>query len=171
MSVIETGRENNIILGLFRHFSKFDNHVKTPSECNRSICVPSSMTASMCINETAARMRLQIYAFARLTQYPVRESLCAQCSFKKSRSKGTAVYRSIHWSPNPSDVLLPALRNRDLPVALTRCSGMPVRLFGVGRRISCVLIESSRNAAVSPDGTSRTGNSSDKVRCSRSVVT
>jgi hypothetical protein len=81
------------------------------------------------------------------------------------------VYRSVHWSPIPSDVLLSALGNHDLPLALTRCSGMPVRLFGVDRGISCVLIETSRNAALSPDGTSRTGNSSDEVRCSRSVVT
>jgi hypothetical protein len=36
---IRAVRDRIYLLGLFRHFSKFDNHVKTPFECDLSVCL------------------------------------------------------------------------------------------------------------------------------------
>src|SRR5258708_20021125 len=36
------------VLGLFRHFSKFDNHEKSPSECDSPICLLSAVASSTC---------------------------------------------------------------------------------------------------------------------------
>jgi hypothetical protein len=41
------------VFGLFRHFSKFDNHGKSPSECDSPICLLSAVALPTCAESLA----------------------------------------------------------------------------------------------------------------------
>jgi hypothetical protein len=41
------------VFGLFRHFSKFDNHEKSPSECDSLICLLSAVAPPTCAESSA----------------------------------------------------------------------------------------------------------------------
>src|ERR1700733_952257 len=92
-----------------------------------------------------SRKRPQIYAFARLTQYPMPASLCRQCLFKKSCSNdGDALGLDSGGSGPERYLARGPWKSVSCPAPLHGVSGIPARFF----RVDIAALHASRSIHV-----------------------